>query len=176
MLVWRWCELSSPLNLVSQSITRLPWQSLYRYTITYCHYRPLFTSPPPPLPPPPLPPPLPPQSHHLLRWCPGVNCSIVFQVKENLPKRVTCSTCTTSCWYVCSVSEDITAMSQYSSMTSYICHSVYYSSLSVEGCSLGVYCQCIPVYMYMYVYVHMYNNMFHCLFGCKALQIHVCMI
>jgi ariadne-2 len=41
------------------------------------------------------------QSHHLLRWCPGVNCSIVFQVKENLPKRVTCSTCTTSCCFQC---------------------------------------------------------------------------
>ena len=40
------------------------------------------------------------QSHQLLRWCPGADCSIVFQVKEPLAKKVTCSKCHSTCWYV----------------------------------------------------------------------------
>lgn len=39
------------------------------------------------------------QSHELLRWCPGADCSIVFQVKEPLAKKVTCSKCHSTCWY-----------------------------------------------------------------------------
>jgi ariadne-2 len=41
------------------------------------------------------------QSHKLLRWCPGPNCSIVFKVRERLPKRVTCSNCTSTCCFQC---------------------------------------------------------------------------
>lgn len=41
------------------------------------------------------------QSHHLLRWCPGANCSIIFRVGERLPKRVTCFKCSTSCCFEC---------------------------------------------------------------------------
>ena len=40
------------------------------------------------------------QSHELLRWCPGADCSIVFQVKVAQAKKVTCSKCHSSCWYV----------------------------------------------------------------------------
>ena len=39
------------------------------------------------------------QSHELLRWCPGADCSIVFQVKEPLAKKVSCSKCHSTCWY-----------------------------------------------------------------------------
>ena len=39
------------------------------------------------------------QSHELLRWCPGADCSIVFKVKEPLAKKVTCSKCHSTCWY-----------------------------------------------------------------------------
>jgi hypothetical protein len=41
------------------------------------------------------------QSHKLLRWCPGPNCSIVFKVRERLPKRVACSNCTFTCCFQC---------------------------------------------------------------------------
>jgi len=37
-------------------------------------------------------------SHPLLRWCPGPNCSIVFQAEESKAKKVSCSKCSTSCW------------------------------------------------------------------------------
>ena len=39
-------------------------------------------------------------SHPLLRWCPGPNCTIVFQVSEHQAKKVTCSKCSTACWLV----------------------------------------------------------------------------
>ena len=39
------------------------------------------------------------QSHELLRWCPGADCPIVFQVREPLAKKVTCSKCHSTCWY-----------------------------------------------------------------------------
>ena len=39
-------------------------------------------------------------SHPLLRWCPGPNCTVVFQVKQPQAKKVTCSNCSTSCWSV----------------------------------------------------------------------------
>lgn len=38
-------------------------------------------------------------SHPLLRWCPGPNCTIVFQVNEPQAKKVSCSKCSSSCWY-----------------------------------------------------------------------------
>ncbi|XP_064401078.1 E3 ubiquitin-protein ligase ARIH2-like [Halichondria panicea] len=40
-------------------------------------------------------------SHTLLRWCPGPDCSIVFQVEERQPKRVECSKCRTNCCFMC---------------------------------------------------------------------------
>lgn len=40
-------------------------------------------------------------SHSLLRWCPGPDCSIIFSVHSLQPKKVSCSKCSTSCWYVC---------------------------------------------------------------------------
>jgi len=38
------------------------------------------------------------QSQPLLRWCPGKDCSMVFQVKQAAAKRVVCIMCTASIW------------------------------------------------------------------------------
>lgn len=46
-------------------------------------------------------------SHPLLRWCPGPNCTIVFQVTEHQAKKVSCSKCSTTCWSVLCIATDI---------------------------------------------------------------------
>lgn len=38
------------------------------------------------------------QSHSLLRWCPGPDCTIVFYASQLQAKKVSCSKCTTTCW------------------------------------------------------------------------------
>ena len=41
------------------------------------------------------------KSHYLLRWCPGPNCTTVFQVVKRSAKQVTCSHCAASCCFMC---------------------------------------------------------------------------
>ena len=43
------------------------------------------------------------RSHPQLRFCPGPNCNIVVQAKDNKAKRVICSSCKSTFWYVINI-------------------------------------------------------------------------